>query len=135
MINNLKQIIKEELIKLPKESQEVINNFGWEKTSEEISKMYSFNEDQINKLQAEIFMVMSGIIEEELFPLHIENRIGTSKGEAKKIAEEINQKIFIPMLEKRDKLIKEALQTQKQSWDKTINFIISGGDYSVFIEK
>ncbi len=134
MTNNLKQIIKEELVKLPKESQEVINNFAWEKISEEISKMYSLTENQTNKLQAEIFMVMSGIVEEELFPLHIENRVETSKEEAEKMSEEINQKIFTPMLEKRNELLKESVQTKNQNWKKTINFIVSGGDYSVFID-
>lgn len=100
MIDKLRQIIKDELVKLPKESQEVINSFEWEKISEEIGKRYLLSENEINDLQREIFLVFSGIVEEDFLSLNIENRVGTSKNEAIKITEEINQKILDPMLEK-----------------------------------
>jgi len=106
MTDKLKQIIKEELVKLPKESQEVINTFGWEKVSEEIGKKYLLNENEINSLQVEIAMVLLGVTEEDILSINIENRVGTSKNEAEKITAEINQKIFEPMLEKRDSLVK-----------------------------
>ena len=135
MTDKLKQIIKEELVKLPKESQEVINSFDWGTISEEIGKKYLLSEDEINSLQVEISLILLEVVENDLFALNIENRVGTSKNEATKIAEEINQKIFVPMLEKRESLIKNRIQADKLDWKKSINFIVSGGDYSVFMEE
>ena len=135
MTDKLKQIIKEELVKLPKASQEVINSFDWGTISEEIGKKYLLSEDEINSLQVEISLILLEVVENDLFALNIENRVGTSKNEATKIAEEINQKIFVPMLEKRESLIKNRIQADKLDWKKSINCIVSGGDYSVFMEE
>lgn len=135
MNEKLKKIISNEIIKLPKESQEVISSFGWESILKEIGKKFLLNENEIYQLQVETALILLGIAEEDLLSLNIENRVGISKEEAIKIAEEISQKIFNPMVEKRNKLIKENLQIKNQNWQQTINFIISGGDYSVFIEK
>lgn len=135
MTEKLKQIIKEELIKLPEESQEVINTFDWGTISEEIGKKYLLDNNEINGLQTEIFLVLSGIVEEDFLSLNIENRVGTSKNEAIKITEEVNQQIFKPMLEQLELLVKNNLNSKNQSWEQRINFIISGGDYSVFTQK
>ena len=134
MTDKLKQIIKEELVKLPKESQEVINSFDWGTISEEIAKKYLLDENEINDLQVEISLILLEVVEDDLFALNIENRVGTSRNEATKIAEEVNQKIFAPMLEKRESLIKSKIQADKLDWKKSINFIVSGGDYSIFME-
>ena len=135
MTDKLKQIIKEELIKLPRESQEVINTFDWGTISEEIGKKYLLDENEINGLQVEIGLVLLGIVEEDFLSLNIESRVGTSKNESIKMMEEIKQKIFAPMLKKRESLIRNKPRTNKSDWKQTINFIISGGDYSVFIEE
>lgn len=135
MTNTLQKIIKDSLLDLPKESQEVINTFGWDSISKDIGEKSLLNENEINQLQVEIALILLGIVGEEFLSINIENRVGTSKNEAEKISKEINQTIFTPMLEKRDKLIKENLQIKEKSWDKRVDFIVSGGDYSVFVEK
>ena len=135
MTEKLKQIIKDESAKLSKELQEVINTFDWGTISEEIGKKYLLTEDEINGLQVEIGLVLLGIVEEHFLSLNIEDRVGTSKNEAIKITEEINQKIFNPMLEKRAEITKNKMFTYNPNWKQRVNFIISGGDYSVFIEK
>lgn len=135
MTEKLKQIIKDELVKLPKESQEVINTFDWGTISEDIGKKYLLNENEINGLQVEIALVLLGIVEEDSLSLNIESRVGTSKNEAIKIIEETNQKIFNPMLEKIEEITKNKARTQNPNWNQRVDFIISGGDYSVFIEK
>lgn len=135
MNNKLKQKIEEETLKLPKEWQEVICSFDWEKPSKEIGKKYLLTESEINDLQIEIGLVLVGLEEQNSFALNVENNIGTSKNEAEKITEEVNQKIFKLLLKKRSALVKDNLTIEKHGWDKTINFIVSGGDYSVFIEK
>ena len=135
MTENLKQLIKEVLVELPKESQEVINSFGWENISEEIGKKYYFGAQEINKLQVEIALVMAGIEKQNSLALNIENEIVTSKDDAIKIAEEIVQKIFKPMVNKLTEMIKKNLKSRVIHWQQNLNFILSGGDYTTFIER
>lgn len=135
MTEKLKQIIKEEITKLPKELQEVINVFDWVKISEEIGKEFLLSENEINNFQAETLVILVGLEDPSFYSSNIENNIGTSKNEAEKIAEEVNQKIFIPISETIKKSIKEKLSNKKSNWKQSLDFILSGGDYSVFLEK
>ena len=100
MIEKTRQKIEEEIIKLPKNWQEAIHSLDWSKESEEIGKKYLLTESEINDLQIEIGLVITGLEEQELFGLNIENNVVLSKDEAEKITEEINQKIFEPILKK-----------------------------------
>ena len=61
MTEKLKQIIKEETAKLPKESQDVINVFDWGTISEEIGKKYLLNENETNDLQVETLLILIGL--------------------------------------------------------------------------
>jgi hypothetical protein len=135
MNDELKQTIKSGVEKLPKEIQEVINVFDWVKVSEEICKRNLLDEVEVNILQNEIGLVLIETKNQDVLALNIENNVGTTKNESIKISEEINQKIFTPMKEKINSLIKNNLYSKTQSWDKTINFIISGGNYSSFLEQ
>jgi len=135
MTEKLKQIIKDELVKLPKESQEVIDTFDWVKISEEIGKLNLLDETEINDLQIEVSLALVGLEEQDSLALNIENNVGTSKNEAVKISNEVNQKIFNPILEKMEEITKNKTITYNPNWKQTINFIVSGGDYSVFIEE
>jgi hypothetical protein len=135
MTEKLKQTIKENLVNLPKESQDTINSFDWGKISEEIGKKYLLTDNEINNLQIETGLVLIGLIRIDKFSFDIENEIGTSKNEAEKITEEIYLKIFKPISETIIRKIKENLKTKNPNWKQTLNFIISGGDYSVFMER
>jgi len=133
MTENLKKTIQEEIIKLPKESQSVINTFGWENISEKIGKKYLLNEEEINILQAEIAVVLLGVDRENDLSMGIEEEVGVSKNEAIKIASDIEKEILQPMLIAREKLIKNNMPFKNPTWKQTVNFIVSGGDYSAFI--
>ena len=61
--------------------------------------------------------------------------MGTSKDEAEKIAEEINQKIFMPIYYSLTENIKKNMQNKKLDWKQNLNFVLSGGDYFVFINQ
>jgi len=135
MTEKLKEIIKNESVKLPKESQEVINTFGWAAISEEIGKKYLLRESEINDLQVEIALVLLGINEEDLLSLNIEDNVGTSTSDADKMTEEINKQILTPMFEKKESLMKNKPKTISPNWKQNVNFVISGGDYSVFEEE
>ncbi|OGI76997.1 hypothetical protein A3D42_02610 [Candidatus Nomurabacteria bacterium RIFCSPHIGHO2_02_FULL_41_18] len=106
MTGKLKQIIKEGLAKLPKEAQDAINSLDWGSIAEEIGKKYLLTESEVNDLQVETFLVLAGIEDWDSYTRNVENQLGTSKNEAEKISEEINQKIFNPIAEKMSKTTK-----------------------------
>jgi len=132
MTDKLKQLIKEELIKLPKELQNVINSFDWEKETKDIGQKFILTEEEINGLYAEVAIILLNITDEEFLQINIEDRIGTTKKESLNITEEIKKRILKPMGEKRNELLKNNLIFNKPNWKQSVRFIISGGDYSVF---
>jgi len=135
MTEKLKQTIKENLVNLPKELQDAINAFDWGTASEEIGKKYLLDESEINDLQVETGLVLVGLTYGDSYTLNIENNVGTTKDESEKIAEEINQKIFTPIYTKLVENIKKNQQGKKINWEQSLDFILSGGDYSVFLER
>lgn len=134
MTEKLKQIIQEEVTKLPKEKQEAINALDWENIVEEISKKYLLTENEMNDFQVETLLVLIGLNDLDFYATNIENNVGTGKNEAEKIAEEVNQKIFTPIYDALTKKIEGNLKNKNPNWQQTLDFIVSGGDYSAYIE-
>ena len=134
MTEKLKQTIKDEVAKLPKENQEVINNFSWESIAEEIGKKYLLLDDEINIFQAEILIVLVGLEDPDFFAKNIEDGIGTSKDEANKIADEVIQKIFTPINDILIENIKKSDKVKNANAEQNLNFILSGGDYTAFLD-
>lgn len=135
MTEKLKQIAKEEISKLPKERQGIINATGWEKITEEISNKYLLDEEGLNELQIETLLVLIGLEDPHRYTNHIIDNAGVETERAEKITTEVFDKIFIPMSKEMELSVKENLKIQNPSWDQTIDFIISGGDYSYFVKK
>jgi len=133
MTEKLKKIAQEEIMKLPKEAQEAINSFEWGNAIEEIGKKLLLSEEEINDLQTETLLVLVGLENGNDYSQNIEDNIGTSKEEAKKIAEDVFQKIFTPINDLIVDNIKKSDKSKNPNWKKSIDFILSGGDYSVFI--
>ncbi len=135
MTDKLKQTIKEEVGKLPKENQEVINTFGWEKISEEIGKKYLLTENEINDLQVETLLILVGLEDPDFYANNIENNVGASKDEANKISTEVFEKILTPINDAMIENIKKSGVSKNANAEQNLNFILSGGDYSAFLEK
>ncbi len=133
MTEKLKQTIKEELEKLPKDIREAINSIDWAKITEEIGKKYLLDEEEINDLQAETLTVLIGLSDLDSYAEDIEDEIGTTKKDADSIAGEAFEKIFTPINDVMKENIKKNIRMKDPSWEQTLNFILSGGDYSVFM--
>lgn len=133
MREKLEKIIKEEMTFLPKEVQEAINSLDWARVAEEIGKKFLLTENEISNFQVETLLVLIGLEEGEAYVRNIENEVGTSKEEAEKIAEEAEQKIFTPIYGFLTENIKKNLKNKNLNWEQTLNFILSGGDYSTFL--
>ena len=135
MTEKSKNLIKEEMLNLPKEAQEAINASGWEKISEEIGKKYLLDEGEIETLQLETASLLLGLIDEDSYPINIEEEVGTSRDEANKIAKEVFQKIFTPINDTLIENIKKSGKDKNPNAEQNLNFILSGGDYSTFMEE
>ena len=133
MTDKLKQIIKEELEKLPKENQEAINTLDWPTIAEEIGKKYLLDEEKINDLQVETLLVLVGITDPQFYPTNIENQVETTKSDAVAMAEEVTQKIFTPINDSLIEKIKQSDKVKNSKAEENLNFILAGGDYSAFL--
>jgi len=133
MTDKSKKIIADEMSNLPKEAREAINAFGWEKIAEEIGKKYLLDESEITTLQLETASFLLGLVDEDSYPVNIEDEVGTSKAEAEKIASEAMEKIFKPIADEIDKKIKENLKNKNPNHEQNVNFVLSGGNYSAFL--
>jgi hypothetical protein len=131
MTEQLKQKMEEEIIKLPKERQGAINAFGWVKVTEEIGKKHLLTESELNDFQLETGLVLIGLVDFSSYALNIENNVGTTEEESTKIADEVFDEVFTPI----SKSIESFVKSKDPNWAQTVNFIISGGDYSTFIEQ
>ena len=134
MTEKLKNIVQEEVMKLPKEAQEAIASLDWGNIVEEIGKKYLLDESEINDLQAETLTVLLGLTDLELYAIDIENEIGTTKDNANKIAAEVIEKIFAPIGNKIIENIKKSGKHNGADAEKNLNFILSGGDWTAFVE-
>ena len=135
MTEKLKQAINEGMVKLPKETQEVLNTFDWGKVSEEIGKKYSLNESQINNLQLEIGLVLIGVEAHNFLEFNIQENVRIREDITIKILEEVNEKIFKAMFDKLEEIIKRDLKNKVINWQQNLDFILSGGNYSCFIKR
>jgi len=135
MEEQLKQKMNEEIAKLPKNNQEAINSLDWYKIVEEVGQKHYLIESEIFDLKTETGLVLIGLVEGlNLYTLNIENNIGTSYEEAIKITEDIFDKIFAPVARMIEISVKNKMKTQSSKWNQSVNFIISGGDYSSFVD-
>ena len=135
MTDELKQKIKEVMVNLPKDTQNVIDAFDWASIAEEIGIKYLKNDHKATLLQAEVGLSLAGLLDLDLFVENIENDIGINHDEAEKITNEVLQKIFTPIKNVLEENVKKNLIGKNPNWKQTLNFILSGGDYSAFLEE
>jgi hypothetical protein len=135
MTEELKQKIKKEMNVLPKELQDAINAVDWIVILDEIGKKYLLSDSEIIDLQIETATLLVGYTNPNLFASDIESNIGTTKDTAEKIENEILEKILNPISKKITENIKKNLKENTITWKQNINFVVSGGDYTVFLKK
>ena len=126
MNEDLKQKIKEQMEFLSKELQDAIYSLDWLALVEEIRKKYLLSEDDIDNLKTETLLVLTGYEEGEAYARNIENEVGTSKEEAEKITDEMEQKIFTPIYNALTENIKKGVKVQNADAEQNIDFILSG---------
>ena len=134
MTEQLKKIIHDELVVLPEKVSKAINSVDWVEICNNVGLKYLLTDDEINKLQTEVLLVLINMEYLNDLKLNIENHIKTSKEAAEVMEKELTEQIFNPINNKIKEDIKNNLSYKNVSWNQTINFIVSGGDYTVFLE-
>jgi len=135
MTERSKKIIRDEILSLPKEAQEAINNSNWEKISEQIGKKHLLDEDELSTFQLETASFLLGLVDEYSYPENIEEEVGISKDEAKKITDEVLREIVGPINNILAEKIKESEKVKNSGFQQNLDFILSGGDYGVFLSE
>lgn len=133
MNEKLQQFIKDRIESLPQEAREAINVFDWIKLTEEIGKKYLLSETRISYLLVETLLVLARTEDLDSYEDNIEYEVGTTKEEAEKIADEVSAQVFKPIEEKIEENIKKSLTHKIIKAEDNINFILSGGNYGVFM--
>lgn len=134
MTENSQKTIREEILKLPKENQDAINAIDWVFIAEGIGKKFLLIDEEINKLQVVIGVALCGLINQDRFTFEVAN-IGMSNEEARSLVLMATEKIFTPIGNKIENVLKNKLKSQTPKWEQRVNFILSGGNYSAFLDK
>jgi hypothetical protein len=133
MKQELKKEIDNMMLEIPERNRLAINSIKWAEMTEEISKKYYLDDEEKNILLAEVSLVLLGVNNYEFLKIAMED-LGLTQSEISNIFREIEEKIFNPISKKIIDSIKKEAGLENTSWNKRIDFILSGGDYTNFIK-
>ena len=129
MTEETRKKIKEQIEYLPKDSQEAIASLDWMIEAAKIAEEYNIFDEDSDKLIAEVALVLCGLEFPEELVDNIAENVDIEKADAEIIVGEINERIFKPIADKRLEIIKQNIKTKEPDWKKSMNFILSGGNY------
>ena len=129
----LKEEINKIMLGIPERNRLAISSIDWAHVTKEIGEKYYLNEEELDLLMVETALVLLGLKDYDLFKLAIED-MGLSQNDIRSIAKETEDKIFNPISKKIIASIKKEAELNNTNWDKRVNFILSGGDYTNFIK-
>jgi len=149
------KIIKEQWENIPSEIKTSIFQPGFEKEITKIGEKNKLDSEQLATFQLETILMMFCLITFEDYSNELKNKLNLSeenfknlikdietlipneiKEKLKNVYENTNKIIKNENLNKTDvENIKNKIKDKKTSWDQNINFILSGGDYSVFLKE
>lgn len=95
--------IDQSMARLPKENREAISTIDWRTIIQGMRSKY--NDLQLENLELETELLLSGILEPESYPKELENRMKISESEANVLVNEMDKLIFQKI---QDELIKRT---------------------------
>lgn len=112
MDQETQKLITEKYRQLPFDIKKAIVSSDYEKKLAEIYQKYQLHVDQAGSLELETTMVMLGIIHPADYVQNLVSNAGIPKEKATTIANEVNNKIFLPI---RSSLMKMAEEMEKEA--------------------
>ncbi len=135
MTEALKKTIEEEVAGLPEEMRDAVRSFDWVKTAEAIGTEHEWGEEEISDFQLETLLVLIGAVDAGFYAVNIENHVLKTKEESEKAAGEAFTRIFAPINEKAMENLKKTAKEKNADFATNLDFILSGGDYTVFLKE
>jgi hypothetical protein len=133
----IEKIIKEQMEKLPIEVKKLFTDSSLGEKIINIGKKNGLNEGQLAILQTETNLVMLGLVHPDEYSDELKSHLNINDIRADNITNDINTEIMSGIREK----IKETYEKTEESletepdWKQNLDFVLSGGDYSSFIER
>jgi hypothetical protein len=131
--------------KLSKRAQEYFSSMTWLEILAGIALRYFLNDWQKEELGTETTLILLGIIDKNEYRENLERELALSEDSFNSIFKEVEEKILKPVMEdleqalkintlEAETAVKEQLLENRFSadWTKNVDFILSGGDSSVF---
>lgn len=141
----LERTIKEQIQKLPQEVKNLISNVGiWDKILNVGSKN-RLNEKQARILLIETSLILFGLTNPEDLFYQLKEQLKVAENTIISVIKEVDEKIignlkkilidtYNKNVEVEENKIKENVKNKNTNWQQNVDFALSGGDYSVFME-
>lgn len=104
MENDTQKIIQERFRELPKSLQKIITAFDFRNAFDDISERHNLHIDQAGNLENETMLALLGFESLDDFETNLEKNIPIDAETAQKIADDVNNRIFLPIREEMQKL-------------------------------
>ena len=133
----MKEEIKIEIDKimanLPERDRQAINSMDWASKVTETAERQGLERDEIDLVIVETALVLLGLNDQDTFKENLEE-LALSDTDLDKMISKISNQIFTPIARQIELKIKEEAKTNNPDWQKRVNFILSGGDYTNLIK-
>jgi hypothetical protein len=93
-----KQIIKEQLKRIPENLRKCVSGSSWSDSVSRIAKQFNVPQDKTIDLENEVFFVLLCLEPPKDFVENIKKEIGLDENTARKIADSINGSVFSPVM-------------------------------------
>lgn len=94
MDENQKNLIEDQMRKIPAEVREAIRASDWERTIFNIGREHKLHIDDIDTLSVETILTMIGLEHPKDYPENIQKRIGLKDEELMNIVDQVNERLF-----------------------------------------
>jgi hypothetical protein len=131
MNDSVIKIIKEKFDSLPESIQKIILSSEYEEILTEIGNQSQLSAEQIAVLERETTLVMMGLTPIKDLEIRLVRELNIDKIKGEEITKDINEKIFLKILELLE--IMNTPAEEKPDWQQNLDFVLSGGDYSAFV--
>ncbi len=141
MNSEIEKIIKEQMKILPVEVINILSDTTLGEKIITIGKKNGLSADQLEIFQRETYLVLVGLVNPDEYPKELEGRLKQDDLKLDNILNDIYKEILIGvrdkltgMFNKNDKALSYEKIEVTPNWMQNLDFIISGGDYAIFLE-
>ena len=122
-MDNIEQIIKEQLVKLPEDVRKAISSVDLRDKVKKISEKHHLHIDQAGILETETVLVMLGLESTDNYRGNLKKELQISDTSAQAITFDVNKEIFMPIRESLKKISQEPASEVIKGTPKAIHHL------------